>query len=141
MLSLQITLGDVTGEDFEQRFRSAARTRNVSPALRPILQRVDVSLDDPAQLGTALEELFTFLSMPAGRTDANCCTTDRYFSALEEDGRLEVVDEPLLGIVTSIGGTLHDTIYAPHIARNFDSLPEQFLERVRKALHRHPDER
>ena len=129
-------------DDFEGRFRAAARTRNTSPALRPLLHHVDLSLDDdPALLGTALEELFTFLSTPAGRTDANCCATDYYFSALEKDPRLDRIAEPLREIVSSIGGALHDTIYAAHIARNFGSLPEQLLERVRALLHRHSDER
>ena len=30
-----------------------------------------------------------------------------------------------------MSGTLHDAIYAPKIAANFGSLPEQLLERVR----------
>ena len=126
--------------DFERRFRSAARTRNVSPALRPLLQRIDLSLDDPAQLGAALEELFTFLSTPGGRTDANCCATDFFFSALEQDVRLDRVPEPLRSIVSSVGGALHDTIYAAHIARNFGSLPEQLLDRVRNVLHGQTDQ-
>jgi hypothetical protein len=28
--------------------------------------------------------------------------------------------------------TLHDTVYAPKIAENFETLPEQLLERVRR---------
>jgi hypothetical protein len=106
----------------------------VSPALKPLLHRVDLSLDaDPALLKTALEELFTFLSTPGGRSDANCCATDYFFSALDEDRRLDRVPEPLRAIVVSIGGALHDTIYAPHIAANFGSLPEQLLERIRES--------
>jgi len=31
-----------------------------------------------------------------------------------------------------LGGALHDTITDPEIARNFESLPEQLLERVKQ---------
>ena len=126
---------------FSSRFRSAVRTRKVSSALEPLLRNVDDALNADASSLVPLEDLFKFLSSSEGRTDANCCATDAFFSSLDEDPRLNRLPAAEQTIVASIGGALHDAIYAPHIAANFDSLPEQILARIRAALHGHPDER
>jgi hypothetical protein len=119
-------------EDFDQRFRAAVRTRSVSRELRRFLENAYTSLGEPVALKSALEELFTFLTTAAGRTDANCCATDSFFSAFDEaDERLQRLPVELRNFVSTIGGALHDSVYAPHIAANFDSLPEQLLQRVR----------
>ncbi|MCC6547948.1 hypothetical protein IT570_12350, partial [Candidatus Sumerlaeota bacterium] len=39
-------------------------------------------------------------------------------------------------ILNDMGGALHDTVTAPEIAQNFESTPEQLLERVRKISDR-----
>jgi hypothetical protein len=117
------------------------RTRKVSPALEPLLRDVDDALTAAASSLVPLEALFKFLSSPAGRTDANCCATDAFFSSLDDDPRLQRLPAIEQTIVASIGGALHDAIYAPHIAANFESLPEQILARIGAALHGHPDER
>ena len=120
-------------EDFDGRYRAAVRTRSVSRELRALLEKVYMSLvAEPADVKSALEELFVFLTTSAGRTDANCCATDSFFSAIEEeDERIQRLPVALREVVNSIGGALHDSVYAPHIAANFDSLPEQLLQRVR----------
>jgi hypothetical protein len=120
-------------EEFDQRFRTAVRTRTVSRELRGLLENAFESLGkDPRSLKSALEELFMFLTTPDGRTDANCCATDAFFSAIDEsDERLQRIPPSLRNLVMTIGGALHDSVYAPHIASNFDSLPEQLLQRVR----------
>ena len=120
-------------DDFDLRYRAAVRTRSVSRELRALLENVYTSFEEePQRVKSALEELFMFLTTPAGRTDANCCATDSFFSAIEEeDERIERLPLSLQAVVTTIGGALHDSVYAPHIAANFDSLPEQLLQRVR----------
>ncbi|HKO56288.1 MAG TPA: hypothetical protein VJ276_10450 [Thermoanaerobaculia bacterium] len=122
--------------DFEPLLQSAARKRKYSPSLRPLLRDVHQRLVDrppdlPA-LKQALESLLTYLATPEGRTDANCCTTDYFFSQLQPDS-LHLPDD-FREVLDHLGGALHDTVYAPHIARNFDSLPEQLLERVRRIV-------
>ena len=119
-------------EDFDQRFRAAVRRRTVSRELRGFLENVYASLAEPVALKSALEQLFTFLTTARGRTDANCCATDSFFSVIDEgDERLQQLPVELRNFVGTIGGALHDSVYAPHIAANFDSLPEQLLQRVR----------
>jgi hypothetical protein len=41
------------------------------------------------------------------------------------------VAPPLRAILDDMSGTLHETIYAPGIARTFEATPEQLLARVR----------
>ena len=41
------------------------------------------------------------------------------------------LDPYIQGILDDIGGQLHDTIEAPHIAENFESTPEQLLSRAK----------
>lgn len=121
-------------DTFEPLFRNAARVRRVSRQLAPLLRNVYDTVDgQAAALRSALEELVAFLTTPAGRTDANLCVTDAFFSGIEGwDKPLGGIPPALRAIINDLGGALHDTIYAPHIASNFESLPEQLLERLRK---------
>jgi hypothetical protein len=55
------------------------------------------------------------------------------FFCLEDWGvDWERFPELLTDIIGDMGGALHDTVSHPEIAKNFDSLPEQLLERVRQ---------
>jgi hypothetical protein len=56
--------------------------------------------------------------------------TDYFFADDGMDVPQDLPDE-WRQILADLGGALHDTIYAPHIAKHFESLPEQLLERVR----------
>lgn len=123
-------------ERFEDLFRSAVRFRHVSPQLRPLLRHVyGAAVERPADLNelkNALQSLLEFLASEGGRTDANCSTTDALFSAGEEWERAwSDLPEPYRQLLDDLGGVLHDSIYAPHIAQHFQSLPEQLLQRVR----------
>jgi hypothetical protein len=40
--------------------------------------------------------------------------------------------EECIDILADMAGALHDTVKAPEIAHNFDSTPEQLLERAKK---------
>jgi hypothetical protein len=123
-------------ERFEELYRSAVRFRRVSPQLRLLLHEVYRGIvTRPADLGdvrNALESLLSFLSSRGGRTDANCCATDALFSAADRwEHTWSDLPRELAAILDDIGGTLHDAVYAPHIAANFETLPEQLLQRVR----------
>jgi hypothetical protein len=124
----------VSEDAFERLFRSAARTRRVSTELKPLLHGVYDAVDrNPSLLRSALERLLSFLASPSGRTDANCCVTDLFFSGVESwDLNLDALPPPLRAFLSDLGGTLHDTVYAPHIAANFESLPEQLLQRLHR---------
>ena len=87
---------------------------------------------DLRELKNALQSLLEFLASVGGRTDANCCTTDALFSAGEKwESPWSDLPENFRALMDDLGGVLHDTIYAPHLAQHFESLPEQLLQRVR----------
>ncbi len=123
-------------ERFEELYRSAVRFRHVSPQLKSLLRHVyGAAVARPADLHdlkNALQSLLEYLASDGGRTDANCCTTDALFSAGESWERpFSDLPERFRAVMDDLGGVLHDTVYAPHIAQNFESLPEQLLHRVR----------
>jgi hypothetical protein len=123
-------------ERFEELYRAAVRFRHVSPQLLPLLHHVyRATVARPAnlrQLKSSLESLLSFLASEGGRTDANCCSTDAFFSASDRWERSwSDLPEEFRSVLDNIGGVLHDTVYAPHIAGHFESLPEQLLQRVR----------
>jgi hypothetical protein len=68
---------------------------------------------------------------PEGRTNANCCATDHFFLLREGwETDWEHLPDSFGDIVGDIGGSLHDTVIAPKIANDFQSTPEQLLERL-----------
>ncbi|HEX7153057.1 MAG TPA: hypothetical protein VF618_16335 [Thermoanaerobaculia bacterium] len=120
--------------DFAAAWAAAARFRKVSPELEAyVLDVQDRAAEQPAQLGElreALERLLIFLASRAGRTDANVCSVDAFFSAAE--GSWPHLPEDYRQVLEDLGGALHDSIYQPQIARTMGSLPEQLLARVRE---------
>lgn len=117
--------------DFEATWKAAVRYRHVSRELQALLRDVHASFADPLALQRALQRLLSFLAGESGRTDANCTTTYYFISATEEQWR--GAPAPLRAILNDMSGTLQDSIHAPHIARTFESTPEQLLERLRSA--------
>ena len=118
---------------FEQLWKSSASFRKVSPELEPLVRAVYTSVveNDARATHAGLERLLEHLASPRGRTDANCCVVDAFFSASDRwERNWDTFPSPLRDVLGDVGGVLHDTIYAPHIARNFQSLPEQVLERL-----------
>jgi hypothetical protein len=88
---------------------------------------------DRGRLYSSIEDLLSFLTTPAGRTDQNCQETDKYFLLHEDNGfTWGHLPEEYQLILDDIGGQLHDTVMSPNIASNFESTPEQLLDRVRK---------
>ncbi len=127
---------------FEQLWTSVAKTRDgqpVSPELEPLLRRVyeDV-LTSPVSLPALkynLMELLRYLS-EEGRTNANCWAADLFFGSdndlWERDGAEPNLPEDFHDLLAMMGEALHDTVTTPDIARNFDCLPEQLLERAKR---------
>ena len=126
----------MSDRSFESIFDRASTFRRISPRLRPLLERVYAEVNrrpgDLPAVQRALEDLFVFLASDEGRTDANCTVTDYFFSFAEEwEEDRDHLPPEVRELLAAIGGTLHDTIYAPDIAGNFGCLPEQLLERAR----------
>lgn len=110
----------------------------VSPELAPLLyatyRSIQGEIPDLAALQSALRDLLQFLSSKKGRTNANCSATDSFFLDVDDkwEGGRGQLPEPYQDLLGDIGGCLHDTVSAPEIAENFDSTPEQLLERLER---------
>ncbi|HEX7706792.1 MAG TPA: hypothetical protein VF701_10085 [Thermoanaerobaculia bacterium] len=116
---------------FENLWKASIRYRHASRELEPLLRLVHESLaanDVPSLKGNLLR-LLEYLAGDQGRTDANCATVHYFFEAAEP--LWKSLQSDLRVIFDDMSGTLRESIYAPHIARTFDSTPEQLLERVR----------
>ncbi|HUU17627.1 MAG TPA: hypothetical protein VMW72_10795 [Sedimentisphaerales bacterium] len=88
---------------------------------------------DIQKIKLKLEKLLVYLCSPNGRIDENCKFVDNYFCFQKNwPEYIKHLPEELYAILCDIGGTLHDTVEDPKIASNFESLPEQLLDRVRK---------
>jgi hypothetical protein len=126
---------------FDKAWLAVAGARDgepVSPRLRPLLHAVyHQSLAEPfdsAALKRSLVDLLGFLS-GEGRSNANCWAADLFFAhsqGWEKDWASQNLPESFHDVLAMMGETLHDTVRAPEIARNFGCLPEQLLERVRQ---------
>ena len=104
--------------------------------LQPLLTAVDAEIvrrpADLAALRSAMERLYEYLASPEGRTEANVRAADLYFAnGIFEEGYWGHLPQAFQAILWDTGGQLHDTISAPALAQNFESLPEQLLERTR----------
>lgn len=122
---------------FDVLWKKASTFRRVSPRLKGLLKRIyEESLrrpSDTSAVKASLEDLMVLLVSAEGRTDANCTVTDYFFSAPESwEGKWDHLPDELQSILGDLGGALHDSVHAPAIARTFDSLPEQLLERLRR---------
>ena len=108
--------------------------QHVAPVLVPHVRRLHNALAvrplDLQSARSAMIALLEFLCSPAGRTDSNCRAVDT-FLMLDECWLSDELPESYHEIVADMGGALHDTVTAPHIAENFDSTPEQLLARAR----------
>ena len=86
---------------------------------------------DLIEVTRSLSSLLEYLTTPAGRTHSNCRDVDSYFSDHEEWVDAELPDG-IHDILADMASILHDACSSPHIAENFDSTPEQLLNRLRK---------
>lgn len=122
-------------EEFADLYKGAARWRQVSPQIKSMLGAVYVEIRrrpaDLRALSASLDHLLSFLASAAGRTDANCSVVDAFFAKFEQSDPWAHLPANICELLSDMGGTLHDTVHAPHVARSFESLPEQLLERLR----------
>ena len=80
----------------------------------------------------ALESLLLWLNNSQNNTDSNCKEID-YFISFEilPEKRFEDIPENIRNILFDMGATLHDAHTSPELARNFESMPNQLLNRLR----------
>ena len=121
-------------QTFDQLYDPAV---DVDATLRPLVERLHQCLtlrpvDSPA-LKAAMIGVLEFLASAEGRTDANCRAVDHF---LAQDGAWDAdqLPEPFVDILADMSSALRDTVSAPHIAANFQSTPEQLLERAKRLL-------
>jgi hypothetical protein len=117
--------------DFDALWKTSVRFRKVSRELEPLLRAThhDVARADLPALKSSLERLLIFLATTLGRTDANLTTTHYFFTACEAEWR--ALPDAYCAILDDMSGTLHESVYAPNIAKTFEATPEQLLERLR----------
>ena len=116
----------------------------VSPELQPLLQQVycevlRATVDLPA-LKDSLTNLLEYLS-GQGRTNANCWAVDMFFclsEGWERDWTDQQLPDDFHDVLALMGEALHDAVRTPKIAENFDCLPEQLLDRVRRLTSPQP---
>ena len=84
-------------------------------------------------LKEAMAALLSYLASPEGRTDSNCRAVDIFFCIRDQwETDWEHLPPEFRSVLEDIGGTLHDSVSSPQIARNFDSTPELLLARVKE---------
>lgn len=98
--------------------------------IKAVYDQIHARPTDMVGLRESLDQLLSFLASPDGRTIANCAATDLFF-CLSDDVDWSHLPDPYGDIMSDIAGALHDTVSAPEIARNFESTPEQLLDRLR----------
>ena len=126
---------------FAEAWAAAARPRDgetVSPELKPLLHDTyTLVLTNPKNLSAlkqSLQVLLEYLAGP-GRTNANCWAVDLFFmnsDNWESDWGEQGLPDEFADIFAIMGGALHDTVCTPHVAENFDSVPEQILAQVNR---------
>ncbi|MGD0743934.1 MAG: hypothetical protein ABSA45_02155 [Verrucomicrobiota bacterium] len=110
-------------------------TPDVDEMLRPLLETLHHCLTrtsaDLPSLKAAVIGVLEFLASPRGRTDANCRAVD-FFLIRDGAWDADVLPQSYVDVLADMSGALHDTVFAPNIATNFESTPEQLLERARR---------
>jgi hypothetical protein len=120
---LVVDLGRDAGRD--------AVTPEVEPLLRQLYESLEQQPVSVANVNEAVVELLRYLTTPAGRTNANCWAVDLFMT--EDWGPIDhdiVVGQELADVLADMGGALHDTIHYPDVASEYESTPEQLLQRV-----------
>lgn len=133
-----MTSGNPLRDAWQQAFNgSPAVDRKLGTLVPAVCEGIERRPTDRVELRASLERLLQFLSSPEGRTDANCRAVDDFFCQPEEhgwSGEWDHLPPEFQDILGDLGGALHDTVTAPEIAQDFDSTPEQLLERTLKIV-------
>ena len=114
-----------------EQFDGEPVSRELAPLLTDVYMEVQRASADFRALREALRKLLEFLASHAGRTNANCVAVDSFFMHSDRWSR-DWADLPdaYQEVFADLGGALHDTVSSPAIAENFESTPEQLLQRV-----------
>jgi len=120
MLDKHIAVTRLAGAD--------SRARELVNAVQSFMAH---NVPDLPELKKSLINLFEYLSSPNGRTDENCIAINSFFmfDDLWVDRNLP---DHFHEIFVDMSGALHDAVSAPENAENFDSTPEQLLNRARE---------
>ena len=127
---------------FEGAWEAVGKPRDgepVSPELKPLLRQVYAEFQSEEvnlpSLNENLSALLEYLS-GVGRTNANCWAVDLFFClddiGWERDWADHRLPDDLHDVLAKMGNALHDTVSSPEIAKNFDCLPEQLLDQIRR---------
>lgn len=123
--------------NFHEGYLKFCSGKKVSQELRPLLAAVYNQIHaSPVSLPILKESLIalmSFLSQPEHLTDENCNAVDLFF-AIEDHWKVRWDDLPedYKLILEDIGMSLHDSVSSPGIAKNFESMPQQLLERIKR---------
>lgn len=108
----------------------------VSDELMPLMEQFYLArIRNPVdliELRQTLLNLLAFLSSPRGRTTPNLRTVDLFIALGDWGVELPEVPDSFCEIIADLGAALHDSINSPHFALEYESTPEQLLERVKK---------
>jgi len=81
---------------------------------------------------SAITNLLEWLNQPENNNDLNCKQVDNYIANKVIANRsYETLPSDIKNILFDMGGALNDTHTFPEIATNFESTPQQLLERLR----------
>jgi len=123
--------------NFEKIYHRSVGFRSVSLPLKPLLKQFYCALitrpiNQPA-IKRSIEALLLFLTTAQGRTDANVQAVSLFVS-IDDDWENDWLElpPPLVEIISDIGGALHDSVSASDMAEEFDSTPEQLLQRIQR---------
>ncbi len=84
------------------------------------------------KLKVATENLLVWLNEPQNNTDYNCKQIDSFISAeIMPDQQFKEIPENIRGILFDMGVTLRDAHSIPRISKNFKSMPDELLARIR----------
>lgn len=98
--------------------------------------KAECDQDEPCapKVAGALSELLAWLAAPGSNTDPNCRAVDTFVCVQILPSIRRALPGELQAILEDVGGALHDTHTAPHVAENFYSTPEQLLSRTRRVM-------
>jgi hypothetical protein len=105
--------------------------QKINEMLKAVSATLSASRIDLVTIKASVLSLLEYLASPKGRTDENCKAVDSFFGLDDSWPEKELPDD-FHDLLADMGSVLHDAISAPEIAENFDSTPEQLLERARK---------
>jgi len=123
--------------NFQEGYLKYCKKKGAAEGLRPLLLEVynQIHAQPPNLhlLKESLSDLMNFLIQPANRSDDNCRAVDTFFALKDHwNTRWEHLPKEYQLVLDDIGGILHDAVAATQIAENFQSTPEQLLERIKE---------